>query len=243
MLAHSRQELLDLLRHQVRQIEGARRAHSELVSLGVLDRLLPTEGLQGGTLVEWFAAQAGAGTLTLSLLVARQAAQPGECIVISDRARSFYAPVAVAMGIAAQQLVILHPATAADEIWALDQALRSPGVAAVWAHLTRLEETDFRRLQLAAEEGGTLGLLSRPVRARGQPSWSDVQFLVEPLASQQNRRLRVEVVRLRGGVPGASLVLEIDDITGEAREVSQHETHPVPSLPRLAAATTRRRQA
>lgn len=183
--------------------------------------------------------------MSLALALAREAAKSGGLIVLSDPHKQFYAPAAVALGFDPAQLVIVQPPSPTEEMWALDQALRCEGVALVWAALSKLGDHDFRRLQLATEAGGTLGFLGRPARARGQPAWSDMQFLVEPQASAAgNRRMRVEVVRLRGGVAGASVMLEIDDITGQVREASeQHETHPLPEVPRLAPAAPRRRQA
>jgi protein ImuA len=183
--------------------------------------------------------------MTLALALGREAAKAGGLVVISDPRKQFYAPAAVALGFPPDQLVVLHPPNAAEELWAIDQALRCEGVALVWAALAKLGEHDFRRLQLATEEGGTLGFLGRPAKARGRPAWSDLQFLVEPVAvATGNRRLNVEVVRVRGGVAGARVSLEIDDITGQVREASEHhETHPVPEVPRLAPAAARRRQA
>ena len=241
----NRQALLDVLCRQVRQIEGLQDPSREIVSTGVpaLDQVLPGNGLRRGTLVEWLAGRTGTGVVALAFLAARQATLQEQSVVVCDRNQQFYAPAAIALGLKPAQLVVLQPATDADELWALDQSLRCPGVAVVWASLPRLREHDFRRLQLAAEEGKTLGLLRRPGKVRGHPSWSEVQFFVEPLASQANRRLRVEVVRVRGGVAGASVVLEIDDITGQVREVPEHETLPLPTTSRLAAAATRRRQA
>jgi protein ImuA len=244
-LAPNRDQVLEALRHKVQAIEGLACARHETVSTGsaVLDRLLPAGGLQRGTLVEWLTKRSGAGSTTLALLAAREASKGGELVVVGDSAHQFYAPAALALGIAPQQLVILRPTNEADAMWALDQALRCPGVAAVWAHLPRLAERDFRRLQLAAEEGGALGLLGRPARARGQPSWAELQLLIEPIAAGGNRRLRVEVLRARGGVAGASLTVEIDDITGEVREAPHERPHPLLAISRVAAPAARRRQA
>jgi len=49
------------------------------------------------------------------------------------------------------------------------------------ADVQRLSWLEARRLQLAAEQGGGLGLLIRPEAVRHQPSWADVRLLVEPL--------------------------------------------------------------
>ena len=48
-------------------------------------------------------------------------------------AAQFCPPAAVRLGIEPEQLVVVHPETAADADWAMDQALRSPDVAAVLA--------------------------------------------------------------------------------------------------------------
>jgi protein ImuA len=98
-----------------------------------------------------------------------------------------------------EQLIVVRAGNAAANLWALDQALRCRAVAAVLAWPEKLDGRVFRRLQLAAEEGGGLGLLIRPDAARYDPSWADVRILVEPLppTSLRNarRRLRLGLTR------------------------------------------------
>jgi hypothetical protein len=43
-----------------------------------------------------------------------------------------------------------------------------------------LDARVFRRLQLAAESGGTIGLLVRPAHIRRRPTWAQVQWLIAP---------------------------------------------------------------
>jgi protein ImuA len=195
-------------------------------------------------LVEWLSEHSGGGAGMLAMLAARHAAASGELIVVSDAARRFYPPAARALGVAAEQLVVVRPANRHDELWAIDQALRCAGVAAVLAWLQKFPAQEARRLQLAAESSGALGIFCRPAQARGQPSWANVQLLVEPQTAAVNRRLRVEVTRLRGGVAGSAVLLELDDITGQVRKASeQHDTHSLPAVPQLAVAAACRRQA
>ncbi len=122
-----------------------------------------------------------------------------------------------AAGLDLARLIVVRPENTADEQWALDQSLRSPGVAAVWCPLEKCPPRLGRRLQLAAEAGGNLGLLIRPATARGDPSWAEARFLVTPLVATAGRRLRVELLHLRGNAGGRTWDLELDDETGIVR--------------------------
>ena len=126
----------------------------------------------------------------------------------------FYPPAAAALGIDLERTLVIRAGRARDEMWALDQALRCRSVSAVCATVDQLDWRWFRRLQLAVENGGGLGLLIRPARVRGQPSWSQVQLLVQPRPSQGPRRLRVEVTRCQGLASGGVVELEMEDVSG-----------------------------
>ena len=128
-----------------------------------------------------------------------------------------------------------------DLMWAIDQSLRSSAVAAVWGNLDRIDDSDARRLQLAAETGGTLGLFLRPPQAIREPSWAEVRMHVRGSASAQqassSRRLSLRVLRVRDGRPGQQIMLEIDQQTGNIRQVTQRDR--TTSTQRLAAELAR----
>ena len=244
----SPQNLVRLLERQVRRLEGVRRqreAPLHTTGCAALDRLLPAGGLPGGTTVEWLSAKPGSGAGTLALIVASHAMGGGGMLVVMDRQRQFYLPAAAAFGIDLSNTIVVRPQNERDELWALDQSLRCPAVAAVWSPLGKRSSRALRRLQLAVESGGTLGLWLRPTSIRGQPCWSEMQLLVEPRPARgPHRRLRVELVRSRGARPGGVVEVEIDELTGAVREAShRHETHPLHLAPPLARPATRRRSA
>ena len=242
-------EIVRGLRTEVRRIEGYRRPEDGApITSGcaALDRLLPAGGFHHGTLVEWLAAGSGSGAGTLAMIAAREALLEGGALVVMDRGRWFYPPAAAGLGIDLENLIVIRAHNEKDELWALDQALRCQGVAAVWAPLEELDWRTFRRLQLAAEGGGGLGVLLRPATVHGQPSWSDVQLLVEPRPSPFSGgwRLRVQVMRCRGGMSGGAVELEIDEMTGAVKEASRrHETSTLHLAAQLAHPTPRRRSA
>jgi hypothetical protein len=171
----------------------------------------------------------------LALMFARQACAEGRALVIMDRTRRFYPPSVVAWGFDLENVLVLRPCGDSEELWALEQVLRSRSVGAVWAPLRMIEGREFRRLQLAAEVGGTVGLLIRPADVLGEPSWSEIQLLVRPRASPAGWRLHVEVTRSRGGTSGRSMELEINYQTGMAqRVIESHDAHPVHPFAELA---------
>ena len=240
MLANFMQaSLLTSLQNEIARFEQARQPVGEPVSTGcaALDRLLPWHGLRRGTLVEWLAAD-GNGAVTLALRAAQEACREGGILVVTDRHRQIY-PLAVgAYGLELSQVVFVHPRNRRDQLWAMNQSLRSCAVAAVLCWPETLDDRAFRRLQLSAEEGESLGLLMRPMSVRGRPTWSELQLVVEalptvPQGAKAPRRLRVEVARSRNGPSGGWVELEFDDETGNA---------PTPRLvhlaPQLAARTT-----
>ena len=253
---HSRERLLRQLQRQLGGLERAAPVdEAVLFSAGaaVVDRLLPGGGLRYGMLVEWLSAHAGSGAATLSLLAAREACRSGGTLVVIDRQQTFYPPAAVAWGVDPRRLIVVHPRSQRDELWAAVQSLRSPATAATWAAIDRLNDRAFRRLQLAAQAGRTLGLVLRPAAARGQPSWADVRLWVgardwglgtgkgrqfpspQPLAPSPLRRVQIRVLRCSGGRPGDSTTLEIDDAAHAVREVDANDdTHPLPLVAELA---------
>jgi len=107
-------------------------------------------------------------------------------IVLIDTHGDFYPPAAEAFGISLDRLIVLRVRRAKDALWAAEQSLRSPAVGAVIAPLNDLDERDSRRLQLAAERSGCLGLILRPAHRRAK-SFAAVQMLVE---SDEAIRLR-----------------------------------------------------
>jgi hypothetical protein len=284
----SRGRLMRQLRRQLGHWEATAAKDTAVFSSGAaaIDRLLPGGGLRHGMLVEWLGGESRraveqqsssvgertafgfrssalslfcSSATTLSLLAAREACRDGGTLVVIDRQQIFYPPAAAAWGIDLDRLIVVRPRSARDELWAAVQSLRSPAVAAVWGMIDRLDSRAFRRLQLAAQAGRTLGLLLRPPSARGQPSWADVrlgvgncglrisdcglnQVIRNPKSEIRNhsalhslRHLQIQVLRVRNGRSGSKVTLVIDDTTHTVREMNpNHDTHPLPVARELA---------
>ncbi len=245
------------LARQVRLLETAgRQMHSGRISSGseVIDRHLPDGGYSKGTLVEFLQNGPGSGASSLALITARQAMASGKYFVVVDPSRRFYPPAAVAFGLSLERIIVVHPSDKADTIWAFDQSLRSQAVGAVWAAIDQFDDRQARRLQLAAEQGGGLGLLIRDEsKMRGQPSWADIQWRIASrpapsdvvntnFQSTNCRWIDLHLLRCRGGAGGKQIPILIDGTDGQIHDAKRfHPNTPFQKSPlatELAQPTT-----
>jgi len=196
-------ETVRLLAERIRTLEtSSRSCEPTTIPLGAygLGDLFPAGRLSSGSLVELLPRVPGAGAWTLALLLARHAC--GECktLVIADPERCFYPPAARKLGIDSGRTIILRPRASGEALVAVAQALRCSAIGAAIGAFERLADRDGRRLQLAAESAGAVGVLLRPVSTIGSPSFASVRWLMDPLPSARGRRrMRLEVLRCRGG--------------------------------------------
>ncbi len=242
--------ILSKLQSQIQALQFHRNAvdadiiHSQC---SAVDRMMPEAGYARGTLVDWI-APSGCAADFLSLSVASAACENGGALVVIDPGRQFFPAAAAAMGINMQNLIVLRSAEkpaghiraiGQDLLWAIDQSLRCPAVAAVWGPLPKINDRWQRRFQLSAESSGSIGLFVRPLSVARQPSWSEVQWLVSPntasIEHENDFSVRLNLVRCRGTHGSKSILVSINTVTGsvqKARSDREHTQHPHPSIQR-----------
>jgi protein ImuA len=104
------------------------------------------------------------------------------------------------VGLDLNNCILADPRDDDQRLWAIDQSLRCPGVSAVLADASGLDMAASRRLQLAAEAGGTLGLLARPPSEVKSLSAAATRWVVSPRVSESRRvSWRVELRRCKAG--------------------------------------------
>lgn len=223
-----------------------------------MDACLPASGYVPGTVIEYLRSTSGCGATYLAFTAAAAALRASEdkYLLIVDTNHQLYPPALLCHQISLQRVIWVRPQSQADAVWATDQALRTTAVAAVVADLEVLDERDARRLQLAAERGGGVGLLLRNLSARRMPSWAEVQWVVRsllptakmsrsgPTAVEPLRRLEVGLARVRGGKAGAQLLLDIDGVRGTltlaARDRNSHDRITAPERSNTERSNTER---
>ncbi len=141
--------------------------------------------------------------------------------------------------------VFVDPGSDAERLWAIDQALRCPGVACVIADGRGIDMAGSRRLQLAARAGGTLGLLARPPDEVRTLSAARTRWRVGPEPNPDARwypepRWTVELLRCKGMRPSTDArrwVVQHCHDTGDVTLVphaADRRLAPTPAALRLA---------
>lgn len=161
-----RQTVLADLRDRLARIEAGPARKGSTLSLGPgLDGWLPKGGLVCGAVHEVMPQERAlpAAAMGFSILaLARLDAAAGPILWLARAGRGrLYARGLAGLGFDPGRLILVTPSSAQDLLWAAEEALRCRGIGAVVMEVASLGLTPARRLALAAEAGGTLGLLLR----------------------------------------------------------------------------------
>jgi cell division inhibitor SulA/protein ImuA len=107
-----------------------------------------------------------------------------------------YPPALMANGIDIKHILVVRTE---QTLWAMEQILRSAACRVVLAWLNDAPIKSLRRLQLAAEDSASLGVVLRSARYSGQPSPAVLRLVLERNAVH----LKIEIVKSRGGRLGS----------------------------------------
>jgi len=174
-----------------------------------LDAHLPGGGWPEAGLSELLLPTAGIGELKLLMPLLRALSEQMRWIAWVNAPFVPYAPALEGSGVDIDKVLLIHPKTHADSLWALERAARSGTCSLVLAWLDEQQPklADTRRLQLAAKRGNTLICLFRPAKAALQPSMAELRLELSAGESAAAGGLSVTVLKRRGGWPVAGLEL------------------------------------
>jgi hypothetical protein len=170
-----------------------------------LDAALPGHGWPQGALTEILLEREGIGEIRLTLpALARVQAEGRDVVWIAPPHRP-YAPALAVAGLDLARLYVVHCRDPKDALWAFDQALRAPECGAAFAWLPTHDERALRRLQVAAREGRTWGVLWRRPGQRGNAAAAPLRLALAPHADQ----LAVHVLKRRGATLPQPVLIDI----------------------------------
>ena len=220
---------LDIVRERIRSIESSDRvAHGVLpFDLDPVDRRIPGGGLALGALHEVAgggngAVDGAAAALFAAGVMARTTGQILWCVTRRD----LFAPAIAQAGLHPDRVIYAEVGDEKSVLACFEEGLRHGGLGGVVGEVAKLSMTASRRLQLAAEESGTLAIAVRRWRRMteasdfGQPTASVTRWRISaapsetlPVQGVGRARWLVELIRARAG-ESADFVLEACDEQG-----------------------------
>ena len=215
MEAERTSTVIDELRVRIQRLETASARQHNVLPFGVdaIDQRLPKGGLALGSLHEVAGGADGAihgaaAALFTAGIAARTTGKVLWCLTKAD----LFAPALAQVGLGPDRVIYVETGDEKTILACFEEGLRHGGLGAVVAEVARLSMTSSRRLQLAAESSGSMGLAIRRWRRHadaadfGQPTASVTRWRVTALPSTAlpvpgvgRARWQLELMRCRAG--------------------------------------------
>lgn len=206
---------LDQARRVVDRLERAERSartrHGVLTTgFAQVDRALPDGGLAFGGIHEILGLASHRFALALLRNRLSQTTAPALWVLPRRATDALHGPGLACLGVDPGRIVLVRYGTAAEGLWCLEEALKSGAFAQVIGRPDGVLATvAARRLQLAAEAGGALGLLlSEGPRALSAPGSATSRWRADPAPAALDgafvRRATLTLERHRGLASGAT---------------------------------------
>jgi protein ImuA len=217
------------LRERIGRLAGGTARAPSFLPFGVaaIDRVLPGAGLALGALHE--VAGGGNGAINgaaAALFTAGIAARTKGKVLWCVTRQDLFAPALAQVGLAPSRVIYVEAGDDKALLACFEEGLRHGGLGAVVAEVARLSITASRRLHLAAETSGTIGIAVRRWRRQaeaadfGQPTVSVTRWRVSVLPSAPlpvpgvgRARWLLELIRCRAG-ESADFEVEACDAKG-----------------------------
>jgi hypothetical protein len=202
-----------------------------------LDAQLPGGGWPRAALTELLTNQRGIGELRLLLPALARLSKDDKWLVLVAPPHRPFAPGFESLDVNLARLVVVETRSDGESLWAAERCLRSGSCAAVLTWPSSGPQTPLRRLQLAAEEGKSLGVVFGSTRNAAHPSPAPLRIQL----TASRGRLELQIIKRRGGGWAPPLSLDVKCPASPACPEPDPKTARVPRM--LAAHPLRHRRA
>jgi protein ImuA len=215
-MPETKKDIINRLQKNILQWQGfipPSAAGAKGIGLGPLESAFPNRVFPTGAIHEMVCPTpehtAATGGLMAGLLAVLMK-QGGACLWISVR-RQLFPQALAAFNVKPHQVIFIDPAQEKDVLWAMEQALKCEGLAAVIAEVQEISITQSRRLQLAVESSKVTGFLLRNDPRKLGANTCVARWMITPIPSQLADELpgvglprwQVDLLRVRNGTPGS----------------------------------------
>lgn len=215
-MLEDKKDIVRRLRQEILPLQGMGKGTLQLsgkIGLGPIEAAFPNACFPTAAVHEFLytcpenaAASAGFVSGLMTMLMQEN----GVCIWISA-GRTLFPPALARYNISPERVIFIDLKQELQVLWAMEEALKCNGLAAVVGEMRGLDFTASRRLQLAVEQSRVTGFLLRKQPRTLNPIAAVSRWRINPLASVLEEgmpgvgfpRWRVELLKVRNGQPGA----------------------------------------
>jgi protein ImuA len=202
------------LQREILLLQGFKQAGNTSVDMGLgrVTAAFPNATFPTGVIHEFVSAAAEYTAATAGFiggLLNALMQGGGACIWIST-CRTLFPPALKTFGIEPERLIFVDLKREKDVLWAMEEALKCEGLAAVIGEVKEVSFTASRRLQLAVEQSRVTGFIIRRESTAFNTTACVSRWRITPLASEPEDgmpgvgypRWNVELLKIRNGKPG-----------------------------------------
>lgn len=207
IVSRLRRELLSLRGHEI-----AKNEKGLLKDLGSLNNAFPDAIFPVGAMHEFLCNKREDVVATngfVSALAGKLMKQKGVTVWISSN-NSLFPPAFKLFGIDPDRIIFIQLYKEKDLLWAMEEALKCNGLAAVVCELQELSFISSRRFQIAVEQSAVTGFILRINPRKFVPTACVCRWQISSLASEITDlpgvgfpKWNVELLKVRNGKPGS----------------------------------------
>ncbi|MFC0775435.1 ImuA family protein [Terrimonas alba] len=207
----SKADIIAQLQRDLLPLQGLKHAandHTIDTGLGPINHAFPNGVFPLGAIHEFIAEDIAATGGFIAGILSALMQNGSTCLWISPY-RTLFPPALHSFGISPDKIIFVDLQKERDLLWAMEEALKCNGLAAVVGEIKELSFTASRRLQLAVEQSRVTGFI---LRAKANNTTACVtRWNITSLPSELNDdmpgvgfpRWSIQLLKVRNGKPGS----------------------------------------
>lgn len=204
-------DIIARLQKDILRLQGFKHVSGDPIidtGLGHINDAFPNSIFPLGAIHEFVAEDKAATSGFLAGLLSALMENDGACLWISS-CRTLFPPALHCFGISPDKIIFIDLQRERDLLWAIEEAVKCNGLAAVVGEIKELSFTASRRLQLAVEQSRVTGFILRPNASNITACVT--KWKISSLPGKLNDdmpgvgfpRWNIQLLKVRNGKPGS----------------------------------------
>lgn len=199
------------------------------IGLGPIKQAFPNAVFPLGAVHEFLSSTTEDATATTGFVsgIISSLMKKGGAAIWIGAYRTIFPPALKAFGIAPDKIIFIELKKEKEMLWAMEEALKCEGLAAVIGEIKELSFTDSRRLQLAVEQSQVTGFVLRNNPRHVNTTGCVTRWTITSIASALTNdmpgvgfpRWNVNLLKVRNGKPGQ---WQVEWVAGKFRHITDN---------------------